>query len=57
MTNSFDKILEIAYDAASVYETTNASSIPEAILKLNILGMSDEADNFEKGLKYINEET
>ena len=46
-------MIEIACNAASIYNLTNADSPEEAILKLTIFGQTDKAKQFEEEIKLV----
>ena len=53
--SEFELLLDIAYNAAEIYSLTNSNSPEEAVMKLNILGQIDRANQFEKQLKFVND--
>lgn len=49
----FKQLIDIACNTASIYKFTQADSLQEAILKLNIFGQSERADQFEQQINFV----
>jgi hypothetical protein len=55
INNEFINAIKIANIAAEAFGKTHADSIEQALIELHLMGEFNLADNFEEGLKKINE--